>query len=279
MASQDGVIAYGQALEAGMTSQAVTRRVRSGEWRRLCRSVYLRADRTVTPAVQLRAAVFTAGTSALAHGVSAAWWYGLIDRAPKRHTVTVPRVRRVRASDFDLRRRDLCAADVCTVRRLRLTCIPLTVLETAVALPNGSVFLDRALQKHTSLQILWSIHERNRGRATAKAAEKLLHAAGEGGASEAERILHRLLRAADLTGWRTHVPSCGFEIDVAFVRERVAIEVDGWAWHRDADRFARDMKRQNILVNAGWRVLRFSWHHLVHEPDRVLRDITAALGR
>lgn len=84
--------------------------------------------------------------------------------------------------------------------------------------------------------------------------------------SEAERILHRLLRTAGLIGWRAHARSCGYEIDVVFDAERVAIEIDGWAWHRDAQRHRRDAERQNVLVNAGWHVLRFTWHTLTQDP-------------
>ncbi|MGI9210585.1 MAG: endonuclease domain-containing protein, partial [Rhodococcus sp. (in: high G+C Gram-positive bacteria)] len=90
---------------------------------------------------------------------------------------------------------------------------------------------------------------------------------------------HRLLRDAGLTGWRGHVWSCGFEIDVVFEADRVAIEVDGWAWHRDAHRQRRDAERQNVLDNAWWHVLRFTWHTLVEDPDGVIRQIRAALDR
>ncbi|WP_228524356.1 endonuclease domain-containing protein [Rhodococcus rhodochrous] len=103
--------------------------------------------------------------------------------------------------------------------------------------------------------------------------------ARDGGHSQAERIFHRLLRQAGLTGWRAHVMSCGYEIDVAFEAERVAIEIDGWAWHRDADRHRHDIERQNVLINAGWHVLRFTWHMLTQDPDGVVRRIRAALGR
>lgn len=139
--------------------------------------------------------------------------------------------------------------------------------------------MDRALQRYTTLAQLSVVHERNAGRAGASAAARLLSAAGEGGASEAERMLLRLFRRAGVTGWQVHVRSLGFEIDVAFVRERVAIEVDGWSWHRDAERFARDGARQNILVNAGWHVLRYTWHDLEYESDRVLAEVATALRR
>lgn len=278
MARQDGVITLPQAREAGVSESAVRRRVASGEWRRLSSGVYLRADRQHTAAVRLRVAVYGAGSDAVAFGPSAAWWHGLLDKPPTRCDVTVPQRRTVQArKDVRVRRRDLHWADVGRVRSLPCTELPLTVLEAAVELRNGSVMMDRALQRNTTLPILQAVHERNLGRRGSVAAAKLLHSAGEGGASEAERMLHRLLRGAGLSGWKPHVTSCGYEIDVVFVRARVAIEVDGWAWHRDAIRFNSDLERQNVLVNAGWHVLRFSWHQLRHDPKRVLAQIAAAL--
>jgi very-short-patch-repair endonuclease len=49
--------------------------------------------------------------------------------------------------------------------------------------------------------------------------------------------------------------------------------VDGWAWHHDAEAFRRDRQRQNVLVLAGWTVLRFTWSDLTHRPDRVIHDV------
>ncbi|TQF74170.1 DUF559 domain-containing protein [Rhodococcus spelaei] len=280
MSKQDGVITLHQALDAGMTKAGVSRRVASGEWRRLTTGVYLRSDRPHSSAVRLRAGVYAAGERAVADGPSAAWWHGLIDRPPTRCHVTIPARRSVtRRAGVRIRRRDLEWTDVGTLRSLRCTDLPLTVLEAAVSLPRGSVLMDRALQRHTTLPVLLSVHERNLGRHGSAAAARLLQAAGEGGASEAERMLHRLLRGAGVAGWTPHLTSCGYEIDVAFVRERVAIEVDGWAWHRDVERFNHDLERQNVLVNTGWHVLRFSWHQLRYDPDTVLGQIVAALGR
>ena len=48
-------------------------------------------------------------------------------------------------------------------------------------------------------------------------------------------------------------------IDVAFREQRIAIEVDGFAYHSDRARFQRDRSRQNLLVGLGWTVLRFTW--------------------
>ncbi|MDV2477657.1 DUF559 domain-containing protein [Rhodococcus zopfii] len=278
MARQDGVVTRAQALENGMSPSMVSRLLATGEWATLDTGVYLRADRERTDAVLLRAAVYGAGSEAVAWGPSAAWWHGILEHPPARHYVTVPKHRtRPRDRDIRLRRRDLHWKDVVLVRGLYVTALPLTVLEAAVEIPDGSVLMDRALQRHTSLEILRQVHRRNSRRHGARSAALLLCSAGEGGHSEAERTLHRLLRDAGLAGWRAHVWSCGFEIDVAFETQRLAIEVDGWAWHRDAHRHRRDTERQNVLVNAGWHVLRFTWHSLTRDPDGVVRQIRAAL--
>ena len=66
-------------------------------------------------------------------------------------------------------------------------------------------------------------------------------------------------------------------IDVVFLARQLAVEVDGWAWHSDVDRFAHDRRRQNALVLAGWTVLRFTWHDLTSRPQMVIAQIRAAV--
>lgn len=79
--------------------------------------------------------------------------------------------------------------------------------------------------------------------------------------------------------WSTRYRCRNYLIDLAFPAERVAVEVDGWAWHVDAERFLSDRRRQNALVNAGWTVLRFTWHDLEGNPTRVVAEIRTALAR
>ena len=70
-----------------------------------------------------------------------------------------------------------------------------------------------------------------------------------------------------------------FLVDLAFPALRIAIEVDGWAWHVDAVRFARDRRKGNALNRAGWSLLRFTWHQLDGGPQDVLADVeTMALA-
>ncbi|WP_408068706.1 DUF559 domain-containing protein [Williamsia herbipolensis] len=50
----------------------------------------------------------------------------------------------------------------------------------------------------------------------------------------AERLLHRLLRSARITGWTVNHPMCGYVVDAAFTAEMVAVEIDGYACHSGA---------------------------------------------
>ncbi len=144
--------------------------------------------------------------------------------------------------------------------------------------PGGAELLDRALQRRTSFDAVYRAHCRNLGRRGAPAAAALLAAAADRAASGAERVLVRLLRDAGISGWRLGYVAAGAVLDLAFPEARVAVEVDGWAWHAGADRFRADRRRQNAVVLAGWTVLRFTWDDLMNRPDNVLTQIRASLA-
>jgi very-short-patch-repair endonuclease len=105
---------------------------------------------------------------------------------------------------------------------------------------------------------------------------------GTGAHSDAENLLVSLLVEAGFTGYVVNLPvrmgSAVARIDVAFPQARLAIEVDGWAFHSSRQRFQHDRTRQNRIVAAGWRVLRFTWEDLTQRPDQVLRRIAELLG-
>lgn len=101
--------------------------------------------------------------------------------------------------------------------------------------------------------------------------------------AESERILHRLLRHAKLTGWATNVPvrlaEGPFYLDAAFERAMLAIEIDGWEFHaRLPSDFTRTLGRHTALEADGWRVLHFTWAHLTERPDWVIAKIIEALA-
>jgi very-short-patch-repair endonuclease len=275
----DGVITMAQAQAIGLSYDAVEWRVHSRHWRRCARGVYFVDDRPFTEAARIRASVWGHGTRATASGLAAAWWLDLTKFAPDVVEVTVPRNSHGRRhAGCRVRRRDLDPTDVMERRGLRVTDLPLTVVEAAVRPGGGPSLMDSALQRHTELRALWEAHLRNKGRYGSPAARRLLQAARDGARSEAERIFARLLTRAGITGWKANHPVAGYKVDFVFTGPKIAIEIDGLAFHSDADDFQRDRVRQNTIALAGWQVLRFTWIDLTEYPERVLAEVKRAIS-
>jgi very-short-patch-repair endonuclease len=197
---------------------------------------------------------------------------------PARIEVTVPRRLGLRAHPgVRIRRRDLPTADKVLTGGIWCTAAPLAALEAAAALPDGSAVLDRALQKHVRFEDLHQAYCRNIGARGGARVAALLVGAADRADSAAERLLIALLRDSGLTGWERALPFGPWTIDLAFPEAKLAIEVDGWAWHTDVERFRADRRKGNALVRAGWQVLRFTWHDLTNRPAYVIAEIRAAL--
>jgi very-short-patch-repair endonuclease len=213
-------------------------------------------------------------------GPAAAYWHGMLDRAPAAVELTLPRaVHRKGRPGIGLRRRDLRPDDVVERREVTVADAPLAALETALVVPRGSVFLDRALQRHVRFPAVYRCYCRNIGRHGSAGMHRLLVAAADRADSAAERFLVTLLRESGIGGWVLGYPFGPYRIDLAFPIERVAIEVDGWAWHVDAERFRTDRRKGNALTRGGWDLLRFPWHTLDGEPTACIAEVEATLAR
>ena len=275
---QDGLVTCAQAEQHGLAARTLRRRAQDDGWHRVAPRVYLAGGHPYSDRARVRAAGLWAGAEGTISGPAAAWWHGMLERAPAEVTVTVPRHLGLRGHPgVAVRRRDLDPADVTQSRELRLTSQALTALETAITVPDGSVFLDRALQRHVAFDDAYRAYCRNMGARGFARVAALLTAAADRADSAAERILVNLLRRAGVTGWQLGLPFDHWKIDIAFPAVRLAVEIDGWAWHTDVDRFRTDRRKGNALVRAGWTVLRFTWHDLTSRPDHVVAQIRAAL--
>lgn len=126
--------------------------------------------------------------------------------------------------------------------------------------------------------------ERRRHRAGTAQLRRLARVSAAGSLSAGEDRLHVVLRDGGLTGWVANVPVAASGrvvavVDVLFARERVVVELDGYATHTGREAFQRDRVRQNQLVAAGYTVLRFTWSDVTERPHYVVATIRAALGR
>jgi very-short-patch-repair endonuclease len=232
-----------------------------------------------TDEARIRAVALWAGPQGVITGPAAAYWHRMLERAPAFVDLTVPAGCKPKPQPgVRVHRRDLDPEDVRQRSGVRVAARPFAALEAAVALPDGSAFLDRALQKHVPFAEVYRAYCRNMGRPGSAAAGRLLVAAADRADSAAERLLVRLLREAGIEGWVLGHPLGPYRIDLAFPAHRVAVEVDGWAYHVDPERFRNDRRKGNFITRSGWDLLRFTWHGLHTQPADSLREITDTLA-
>ena len=96
--------------------------------------------------------------------------------------------------------------------------------------------------------------------------------------SEAEGKLLKLLRDARLPPPETNARVLGYEVDFVWRAQKLVVEVDGYAFHGHRAAFERDRAKDQVLVAAGYRVIRVTWRQLEREPLVVLTKIAQALN-
>ena len=96
--------------------------------------------------------------------------------------------------------------------------------------------------------------------------------------SEAEERLLDLVRRSALPAPRVNARVHGLEVDFLWARERLVVEVDGFAFHGSAAAFEKDRARDSRMVAQGYRVLRFTWRTLTETPEAVVASVAQALA-
>jgi very-short-patch-repair endonuclease len=197
----------------------------------------------------------------------------------------LPADRHVVAPGARIVRTDVPIAHVSQVSGLPVATVTRALVDALRYLPRPAAvgLLDRAVQRRwmtADTLVAWA--EYLSGKKGAPQLRGLAQRARLGAHSEAERLAVRLVRRADIAGLVVdhHVLVDGHlvaRLDLAFPASRVAVEIDGMAYHSDAQRFQYDRTRQNLLVSLGWTVLRFTWRDLEDRPGYVVATIRGAL--
>lgn len=155
---------------------------------------------------------------------------------------------------------------------LRWTSTPLTVLDLVEV--DGGNAIDEALRRRaTTLARLHETLAEVKGRHGNTDVRRVLAESRDQPWSFLERRAHRDLRRHHIQGWRANhrVRTRGrtFYIDIAFPDLMLAVEIDGWSTHRTREAMDADAVRTNLLVLAGWTVLRFTERNLEELPALV----------
>lgn len=215
--------------------------------------------------VTLCRAITRADPDAIVLGLGARWLGWRPDLPPDR--LVVASRRRLRSSHVTTVERTIPLEFVRENELVRFTTPEFTAVDLIPEL--GAEVVDDVLraagERHSgqALELMWGALAAMPGRRGNRYRRMILHDSRDRPWSAAERRVHRLLREAGIGGWRTNHPvqTAGgrYLVDLAFPAARVAVEVDGWQFHRSFEAFTRDRTRSNDLQVAGWIVLRVTW--------------------
>lgn len=252
-------------------------------WRRLARATYIWTGLSESPMQLLEAARLRLPLEAAFSGLTAAWLHGLDVEPCDPSEVTIPKEAGVSGrAGIAIRQSPL--DDVITVRRMRATSLVRTLGELSARLPliEAVVIADMALHRGlvTPAQLRsWADrHARRRGVRNLGRVIDLSDPAAE---SPMESRLRMLLLLNGLPRPQAQAeiddPSGQFagRVDLYYKDSRLGIEYDG-ATHRDS--LPEDDRRQNRLLEAGVRLLRFTAADIYNRPDLVLAQVRAQLS-
>jgi hypothetical protein len=291
-ARQYGAFSAAQTLIHGATRRVIQSRVANEEWQLVARGVYRLVGAVRTWRQDLMVALLAAGdVAAVSHLSAAALWKlpGFPERsieilAP--HGKLNHRIPRVTVHES----RRLPADHLTAVDGLRVTTIERTLCDLAARI--GVLRLGRAVDNATTrglttVERLWAVWVELAapGRRGVKAMKTVLLVRGPGyvvGTTELEARFLDLVRRFGLALPTAQV-DLGAEgwvgrVDVLYRAANLVVEVDGRIGHLGHLDRAKDRERDNDLMTAGWRVLRFTWDDLVHREAWVADTLRRALA-
>lgn len=289
---QYGVFSHEQARTAGLSPSAIERRIDGGDWLRLHRGVYAIAGAGLRFESLGSAAVLAAGGHAVVSHASAAAILGLQGFQPgypievmifDRRGISIPGV-------IVHRPRVVAEGDTTTVDGIPITSAIRTFFDVAprVSMRTLETAFDDALRRRAIS--LGGMATRLRAvsvpgvRGTRRIARLLdQRSANPLLESELETMFSKLIAKAGLPA-----PSPQYEVrrpdgsviarvDFAYPSARLAIELDGYAFHSARRDWQRDRTRQNELITAGWTPLRFTKDDLTSRRRTVVGDVTRCL--
>lgn len=240
----------------------------------------------------VRAHAATGYTGGPLSHMSALAAHGIVDNEVTRLDVTVRGDRRLRTSRWLRIHRSTTPFAVGSARGLPVTSIARSLVDTwgdahrtralrgFDSVARGAV-LRASRERRTSTAALLAELERRPELPGRGSLRELLHLIDTGCQSELEIFAVR--HVLDIAGlprcrqqYRLLLPDGPVLLDAAWPEVKVAVELDGAAFHGSQEARERDLRRDAALAALGWVVLRFSYRRLTSSPAACRAEIAAA---
>ncbi len=265
---QQGLISRAQALDAGLSSSGIDRRLANGSWELQHLRVYRLRGSPKSECQKVLGACLHAGPGAFASHRTAAWLWkldGFIDRPPLKIQISAPRDKRFKLKGVEFfRRREKLKHTIkdgipTTVLTQTLSDLAGLVKEEALEIALDSA--GRGNREFIEQLAEFLGEEKGHGRKGngALAALVLKRRGGNATGSSFETRVLRAVRAARIAAPTTQYPV--FEkadrpfahLDFAWPEHRVALLADGVGIHKAKRQFEKDAVQRAKLTAMGWR--------------------------
>jgi very-short-patch-repair endonuclease len=269
------------ALRAGLNRW----HLEGSNWRRLGPSLYSWVGLPDTPELRLEAACRRLPQTAVFSGLTAAWLYGLDVAVGEPIEVTIPKGAGVSArSGFVVRRAAVAASEIVSLRGMRATSILRTLSDLCIRLSEIEAVVIADMALHAGLTSLSDLKYFCTSRSHSVGVSNLRRVASHAEPA-AESPMETRLRMVIVLGGLPR-PQAQVSVhdgrgrflgrpDLYYPEHRLGLEYDGGI-HRTS--LAEDNRRQNRLLAAGIRLLRFTAGDVLNDPDSVTAQVRNVLS-
>lgn len=277
MASRShGVVTRRELLAAGVTSDEIVHRLRTGSLSAVFRGVYRVGHRAPSLEARYMAAVKASGKGGVLSGLAAAHLFGLIRgtapppevSAPTKHTIKGVRTRRRR-----LNRRDRTVW-----RGIPVTTLPRTVIDLSslLSLDELAAAFHEASVRHRLKpeQVEARVTERLAG---AEKLRRVLRGDAHVTLSELERIFRKLLRGDGLDLPVMNRPAGGRYVDCRWPQHKLTVELDSYRYHNTRHAWERDRQREREAYARGDQFRRYTYGDVTERAQSVLTELRPLL--
>lgn len=271
-----------EAIAQGLLTRSA---LRGKAWRRVFPDTYLPSHVELDYRMSCWAAAVYIGPSGAIAGVSAAFLHGIeVPRDDRVHVITRRDLHRSVPDKLHAARAVLAPGDVVSLGGVRVTSAVRTCFDLArqLSLEEAVVAIDEfCFRRVVSLGDLIAYADARRrwpGSGGVLAVLGLVEPKSESPMETRLRLilvdggLPRPLAQHEVRLNGTFIA----RVDLAYPEWKIAIEYDG-DHHRDREAFARDLRRQNRLIAAGWTILRFTATDIFRNQDGVVAQVRAVI--
>ena len=289
--SQFGVFSLEQARHAGIDASTLDKRVARGALTRVQSSVFAFPGTPPTWQRDATALVLSVPGLAAASHKTAAFIWGMSSIEPDRTEIVTVRHRRIRRTSQQIHEsKDLRPDDVVTISGIPTTTAVRTVVDVGASASRS--YVEHCLDTGLRLELFTLADLRSFIRRVARPGRngigkiRPLVEQRIGWDTKSESVLEDRFRRLIADSFLP-APVPQFLVrngsiiicraDFAYPDQRILIELDGERYHMDRETFQSDRAKQNQAHALGWTVYRFTWHHILDEPEAVIATLASAL--